>query len=234
MLPWRTKKIHLANQINRAGNNLLTDSHTIIPCLGQRGQKPYPVQRGILVLYRLYKGVLINLGEEPSKTIFRRSRISVLGIHPYRAYQGIPAQITVTEAHNSQSEFCWGSLRSRRLELFGLNKDRTRERPLRQALPLPSRVSLARPVFSCACYAGYVEVALFKVALSSNFMVFPTISALSLGREIHTVVPRRSVKPHRLPSNLRNLDLFANKIYVKPRVVFYLRGAGHRCKCTSC
>ena len=26
--------------------------------------------------------------------------------YPYRAYQGIPAQITVTEAHNSQSEFC--------------------------------------------------------------------------------------------------------------------------------
>ena len=27
---WRTNKIHLVNQINRAGNNLLTDSHTII------------------------------------------------------------------------------------------------------------------------------------------------------------------------------------------------------------
>ena len=41
-------KIHLGNQIDRAGYTLLTDSHEIIFCLGQRGQKhekPYPVQR---------------------------------------------------------------------------------------------------------------------------------------------------------------------------------------------
>ena len=44
-----------------------TDTQDYIPCLGQRGQKPYPVQRHIPVLYRLFKGVLINLGEEPSK-----------------------------------------------------------------------------------------------------------------------------------------------------------------------
>ena len=36
-------KIHLASQINHAGNTLLTDSHKIIPCLRHRGQKPYPV-----------------------------------------------------------------------------------------------------------------------------------------------------------------------------------------------
>ena len=35
-----TNKIHLANQINHAGNTLLTDSHEIIPCSGQTGQKP--------------------------------------------------------------------------------------------------------------------------------------------------------------------------------------------------
>ena len=61
--------MHLANQINRAGNTLLIDTQDYIPCLGQRGQKPYPVQRHIPVLYRVYKGVsgVINLGEEPSK-----------------------------------------------------------------------------------------------------------------------------------------------------------------------
>ena len=32
---WNTYKIHLANQINHAGNTLLTDSHKNIPCLGQ-------------------------------------------------------------------------------------------------------------------------------------------------------------------------------------------------------
>ena len=47
----------------------MTDSHKTIPCLGQRGQKPYSLQRHIPVLYRLYKGVLINLGEEPSKRL---------------------------------------------------------------------------------------------------------------------------------------------------------------------
>ena len=54
------------------------------------------------------------------------------------------------------------------MEVFGLKKDRARERPLRQARSLPSRVSLVRPFLSSACYAGYVEV-----ALSSNFIVFP-------------------------------------------------------------
>ena len=116
----------------------------------------------------------INLGEEPSKTIFGSSRISVLGIHPYRAYQGIPTQITVTEAHNSQSQCCLGRQRSRHLEVFWLN-----ERPgareaseVRAPSPTacPPRVfrSFLRPLLPSACYAGYVEV-----ALSSNFMVFP-------------------------------------------------------------
>ena len=36
---WTTKKIHLANQINRAGNTLLADSPgNYVPCLGQRGK----------------------------------------------------------------------------------------------------------------------------------------------------------------------------------------------------
>ena len=67
LLTWRTNKIHLANEINRAGNTLLTETQDYIPRLGQRRQKPYSVQRHIYVLHRLYKGVLLNLGEEPSK-----------------------------------------------------------------------------------------------------------------------------------------------------------------------
>ena len=98
--------------------------------------------------------------------------------------------------------------------MLGLKKDRARERPLRQVLPLPSRVSLPRPVFSCAYYFQEPATQAMdgEAALSSSFMVFLIISALSLGRRIHTVVRRLSVQPHRLPSNLRNLDLFANHL----------------------
>ena len=60
------------------------------------------------------------------------------------------------------------------MEVFGFNRDRARERPLRLVLSFPfaclprkSR-SFFRPLLPSACYAGYVEV-----ALSSNFMVFP-------------------------------------------------------------
>ena len=71
----------------------------------------------------------------------------------------------------------------------------------------PSRVrSFLRPLLPSACYAGYVEV-----VLSSNFMIFLIISALSLGRGIHTVAAA-GVQPQRLPSNLRSLDLFANHL----------------------
>ena len=86
LLTWRTNKIHLANQINRAGNNLLTDSHaiTVYTLFKTGGQKPYAVQRHIPVLHRLYKP-----GRGTIKTIFRSSRISVLGIPtgPTRGYR---------------------------------------------------------------------------------------------------------------------------------------------------
>ena len=75
---------------------------------------------------------------------------------------------------------------------FGSRKT-GRARDLLGRHSLSPRVSCAHYVRPSACYAGYVEV-----ALSSNFMVFPIISALSLGREIHTVVRKRSVQPHRL------------------------------------
>ena len=88
---------------------------------------------------------------------------------------------------------------------------------------LSSRVSPSRvPSFLAPTDTGYVEV-----ALSSNFMVFPIISAfLSLGRRIHTVVRRRSVQPHRLPSNLRSLDLFANHLRQTARRILLEGGRG--------
>ena len=46
----QTKMIHLENRINRAGNTLLTNAHEILYPLGQRGDKPYPVQRRIPVV----------------------------------------------------------------------------------------------------------------------------------------------------------------------------------------
>ena len=124
----------------------MTDSHKIIPCSGQRGQKPYSVQRHILVLYRLYKRVLINPGEEPSKTIFRSSRISVLGIPtgPTKGYQPKLLRLRHTTHKVSFVEVtcvagAWKYLGSRKTGLA---------RGLLGRRPSP----LARPVFSCAHY----------------------------------------------------------------------------------
>ena len=83
-------KIHPANQINPAGNTLLTNSHEIIYPLRQRASnKPYPVQRHIPIVYRLYKGVPSNPGEKPAEMIFRRRISHVLGIPtaPTRGYR---------------------------------------------------------------------------------------------------------------------------------------------------
>ena len=93
---WSINKFHLADgkSIVQAINNLLTDlpeiiypvqnrlTRNYINCLGQRGQKPYPVHGGIS-LYRPYKGIIppgafkkgateekLTLTKKPSKNNF--------------------------------------------------------------------------------------------------------------------------------------------------------------------
>ena len=60
-------EILLESQINHAGNTLLTNTHEIIYPLGQRGEKPYPVQRHIPVVYRPYKGVPTRVRNQPKR-----------------------------------------------------------------------------------------------------------------------------------------------------------------------
>ena len=73
-------------------------------------------------------------------------------------------------------------------------------------------------------------------------MVFPRrhYFCLSLGRGVHILFRSLSVKSHRLASNLRNLDLFANHL---PQIVRRIPlegggggggGGGHRVILTDC
>ena len=45
----------------------MTDTHEIIYPLGQRGEKAYPVQWHIPVMYRLYKGVPTRVRNQPKR-----------------------------------------------------------------------------------------------------------------------------------------------------------------------
>ena len=51
----------------------MTNTNEIIYPLGQRGEKPYPVQRHIPVVYRLYKGVPTRVRNQPKRFSEARS-----------------------------------------------------------------------------------------------------------------------------------------------------------------
>ena len=163
----------------------------------------------------------MNLGEEPSKR-FSEAAGSVFWV----SLPALPGDTgpnycdrgkqltTVSFVEVASVAGAWKYLGSRKTR---------RARGLSGRRSLSPRVSPSRVPFFLAPTTS--KRLLRRLCWGSSFFQRDIISALSLGRG-HILVHSLSVRSHRLPSNLRNLDFFLRTIYLKSRVVFHLRGGG--------
>ena len=153
------------------------------------------------------KGVLINLGEETCKTIFRSNRISVLGI-PTGPTKGYRPKLLWPRHTTHKVSFVEVASVAGAWKYLGSRKTR-RARGLSGTRSLSPRVSPSRVPFFLAPTTS--KRLLRRLCWGSSFFQRDIISALSLGRATYlsTIL---SVRSHRLPSNLRNLDLFSNHL----------------------